>query len=395
MLSDLQAFAEALAARLNRAVAIDDPQLHLLVHTPHHGVVDAMRTRSILEREVGDDMVAYVRSVGVDRTREPYLRVPGLPDRGLLPRVCAPLRAHDLLLGYLWIIDADESLSTQALEDVATTARAVATVMHRERLLADVERERDRQHLRDLLSNDPTVRAAAGQAMRTSGRSPRAEHLQVLVVQVTGEVSPDAWDAVGDVLERAARRQGPPTTISDVRDGEGVLLLDGYGPSAVDAAAAVRAELTAQLTPAGLRTAVGSPAHGLEGVWQSWQQARLASRVATAVPSFGADVAWDDLGVYRILVHLSPEELPADAIPLGVQALLDVEATRDLARTVEAYLDLAGDARAAAEQLHLHRTSLYYRLTRFEQLTGLDLGSGGDRLAVHLGLKLARLAGKL
>jgi DNA-binding PucR family transcriptional regulator len=48
--------------------------------------------------------------------------------------------------------------------------------------------------------------------------------------------------------------------------------------------------------------------------------------------------------------------------------------------------------RAAAERLHLHRTSLYYRLGRIAELTGRDLADGGARLELHLALKLVRLA---
>ena len=39
----------------------------------------------------------------------------------------------------------------------------------------------------------------------------------------------------------------------------------------------------------------------------------------------------------------------------------------------------------------MHRTSLYYRLSRIELITGMNLASGTDRLSLHLGLKLARL----
>lgn len=60
--------------------------------------------------------------------------------------------------------------------------------------------------------------------------------------------------------------------------------------------------------------------------------------------------------------------------------------------TLERYLDSGCDARATAERLHLHRTSLYYRLGRIEELTGRDLSAGPDRLELHLALKLARLA---
>ena len=61
--------------------------------------------------------------------------------------------------------------------------------------------------------------------------------------------------------------------------------------------------------------------------------------------------------------------------------------------TLEAYLDLAGDARATAEALSLHRATMYYRLNRIEEITGARLKTGDDRLALHLGLRLARLSG--
>ena len=62
-------------------------------------------------------------------------------------------------------------------------------------------------------------------------------------------------------------------------------------------------------------------------------------------------------------------------------------------RTLEVFLDLAGDARAAASVLHVQRGSLYHRLRRIEELAKVDLRSGSDRLALHLSIKTARLAG--
>jgi len=55
--------------------------------------------------------------------------------------------------------------------------------------------------------------------------------------------------------------------------------------------------------------------------------------------------------------------------------------------------DSEGNAHATAERLQLHRTTLYYRLQRVEQLAGTDLKDGHERLCLHLALKLARLTG--
>jgi hypothetical protein len=376
-------------------VAIDDPRMRLLVHTPHHGEADAARTRSILEREPDEATLAYALSLGIARTDAPVLRVPGRADMALLSRVCAPVRAQGFLLGFLWIIDAQESLTPPQLDDVVDAARAAGVVMHRDRLLVDVERGRDRERLRDLLADDDMVRTSAVEALRSLERVTEAAGFRVLVVQVDGDTGgEDVRQSVEDALERASRRCGPPPALHLARGDHGVLLLAGSTP--VPAAVRwVRDELSRALPAARVRTGAGDRVNRLEDVATSEQQARQALHVARAVPVFGDDVEWTQLGVYCLLVHLPLDRLSKEAVPNAVLALLDNENGRELVRTVEGYLDRAGDARAAAEDLHVHRTTLYYRLGRFVELTGLDLADGHDRLTVHLGLKLARLSGRL
>lgn len=94
---------------------------------------------------------------------------------------------------------------------------------------------------------------------------------------------------------------------------------------------------------------------------------------------------WSELGPYRLLTAL-----PARAPDPAVAALLRPE-HRELARTAETFLDNAGQAARTAQTLGIHRQTLYYRLSRVERLTGLDLGSGADRLLLHMELKTARL----
>jgi DNA-binding PucR family transcriptional regulator len=43
--------------------------------------------------------------------------------------------------------------------------------------------------------------------------------------------------------------------------------------------------------------------------------------------------------------------------------------------------------------MQLHRATLYYRLAKAARMTGADLHDGNDRLAMHIGFKLARLSG--
>ncbi|MFC3578012.1 helix-turn-helix domain-containing protein [Streptomyces yaanensis] len=55
------------------------------------------------------------------------------------------------------------------------------------------------------------------------------------------------------------------------------------------------------------------------------------------------------------------------------------------------FLESAGSIPRTAEVLQIHRTSLYYRLRQIQEITGLDLDNGADRLILHLGLRIHEL----
>ena len=57
-------------------------------------------------------------------------------------------------------------------------------------------------------------------------------------------------------------------------------------------------------------------------------------------------------------------------------------------------LDNGGDVTASAAELHIHRTTLYYRLDRIEALTGVNLRLAAGRDDLHLALQLAAYRGR-
>ncbi|MFF6953772.1 PucR family transcriptional regulator [Streptomyces iakyrus] len=131
---------------------------------------------------------------------------------------------------------------------------------------------------------------------------------------------------------------------------------------------------------------VATPRSGLAELGSAWREASAAARAALAEPRLGPVAEWSAIGPFRLLTALPPESAHDPA----VQALLS-PAHRELARTAEVYLDCAGQAARTAAELGIHRQTLYYRLSRVEKLTGLDLDDGEDRLLLHMALKAHRL----
>ncbi|WKX72784.1 CdaR family transcriptional regulator [Streptomyces sp. XD-27] len=135
----------------------------------------------------------------------------------------------------------------------------------------------------------------------------------------------------------------------------------------------------------GAAAGVSDPRRGLEELPTAWREARAAARAARAEPRLGPVAAWSEVGPYRLLTGL-----PGTGADPAARPLLE-RAHAELARTAEVFLDCAGQAGRAAQTLGIHRQTLYYRLSRVEQLTGLDLDAGEDRLLLHMALKAARL----
>jgi hypothetical protein len=118
--------------------------------------------------------------------------------------------------------------------------------------------------------------------------------------------------------------------------------------------------------------------------------AQYAACVAARVPQFGRAADWASLGAYSAFQHLYCDRSTPERICPGVGALLD-ERAEMYRQTVRCYLECAAQAQQAAAQLHIHRTTLYWRLARAAELMPLDLRRGEDRLRLHLALTLADL----
>ncbi len=399
MLEDLQLIADSLAARLQRSVAIDDPQMRLLVHTPHRGeTVDRHRIKSIMQKVSTRENIDWAMRNGIAVATAP-VRVPPNPEIEVIARICVPVRCRGILLAYLWLLDADQSVTDEDLDQAVESAAAAGEVLFREQLLGDLERSRDRELLRDLLASDESVRAHAARQLVAGDRLPGGVPVVAIAVRVVPADHHGTDMAIDLALRRAAGRLAPVRAIWTTRGGAGgVLLAAGRRLPAGDQLHAIAADLHAQLTTsigddAQAYVGIGPSVPAIEHTQDSHSCALDAVRVAGQVPGFGPVAVWEDLGVYRLLIQLPLDQLRDRALPTGLLRLVEADDSGVLLQTLETYLDEGCSAARVIERLNVHRSSLYYRLRRTEEITGMDLASGGDRLSLHLGIKLGRLIG--
>lgn len=378
---DYQELVDEISALLDAPATLENRDFGLVAFGAHDSdddsAMDPVRTRSILTRRSTPAVRAWFEGFGITRATGP-VRIPAAPEAGVFrDRICLPVRHRGVVLGYVWLLDADPGPTDEQLTAAMEVAARIGALLSDEaRAGADLSRE-----FGAVLTAGPgrqrdTAVAALGEAL---GQDAEGLHTVVCVTpwvddtpSVRGWPRRPRWrrsprrGSRAPVAGRArpAARAGPPRPGPERR-----------GPAA-------------HRRGPGRRRGIATPRRGLDELTVSWREATAAARAARAEPGLGPVARWSAIGPYRLLTALpGTGDDPGDP---AVAPLL-TPPHRELAHTAEVFLDRAGQAGRTAAALGIHRQTLYYRLSRIQQITGLDLNDGEDRLLLHMAVKRARL----
>src|SRR6266496_4417941 len=120
----MQAVVDQLAETLGQSVLIEDRNQHP-VWWSTRGSVDPTRTRTILDRRVNPKAAAVVRRFKLAQASAP-VRTPAIPEADMWPRWCMPIRSGDRLLGFVWVLDPDETVGESDLVALVECAELAA-----------------------------------------------------------------------------------------------------------------------------------------------------------------------------------------------------------------------------------------------------------------------------
>ncbi|OII62755.1 PucR family transcriptional regulator [Streptomyces sp. CC53] len=385
MQGDYQELVDEISVLLGAPATLEDRDFGLIAFGAHDSddatAMDPVRTRSILTRRSTPAVRSWFEGFGIARATGP-VRIPASPEAGVYrDRLCLPVRHRGVVLGYVWLLDAEPGPPPERLDAAMEVAARIGALLAEEKQAgADLSRE-----LRAVLTADGDGRREAALAALRTALGPGAEGLHALVCVAPW---PEADAPSARTVPGAAALCTVPWRASD-RGALGALVRL-RSAEALSPALAAGARLQGA-AGTGTGAGVGEPRRGLTDLAAAWREAVGAARAALAEPRLGPVAAWSGIGPYRLLTGLPDPAGPGT--PAGDPAVRPLLAPHhaELARTAEVYLDCAGQAGRTATVLGIHRQTLYYRLSRVEQLTGLDLDSGEDRLLLHMALKARRL----
>jgi sugar diacid utilization regulator len=400
--SGFERVAQTLAELIERPVAVLDAQAHLLVSS-ERGAASGLRElfrRAEVRRALRER---------VSRTRATVLS--GLGPGAATRTMAAQIRIGGELLGYVVVPELDREVGDVDLRAVEQAATVFALEMVKGRVARETEERLRADFLVDLLHGRYESLDRIEERARHHGLNPGEEH-RVLVLDLDGwdgyqrrrELTVADASSLRDRLFRAARdmvlKTWPGSLVHAGAEGLIVACLTAGRPDAGNQLARTvgdirrRVEwLAPELT---VSAGIGRPTAAAVEFAESYEGAGQCLRMLRAVGRPGQCLAADEVGVMRLLLDSRrPEELVAFAERvLGPVLEHDSHPGAGLLRTLNCYLENAGDLKACARILSVHPNTVKYRLRRIEELSGLTLRNPNDLLTMSVASLVTRLNGR-
>jgi sugar diacid utilization regulator len=287
-------------------------------------------------------------------------------------RLLILLRARAEILGVLALIDPDSRVTEDNMFALRCGSTVLALELSHQRNLAEIELNVRRELVDDLLAGtDPDGAYARADAL---GHDLRRPHY-VVVVQSTGRTEA----ALGGATGRAAVSLNLKY-LQGRHAGLVVLIVDGRP----DPPALVR-RISETL---GRRTSVigiGSRCEVPADFPKSFIEARRALNIRLRSASPEGASAFDELGFYRLVDAAHRGGAVEGFVREWLGALLDYDESKnsELVLTLSHYLECGGNYAESAATLHIHRSTLRYRLSRIREITGVDIRDVDNRFNLH------------
>jgi sugar diacid utilization regulator len=403
MPAEVQRLADELGALLSRPVTLADAHDRVIAYNVHEEG-DRARADSIVMRQLTGSAASWFAAHQVVSKSSPAF-FPANPDIGLThDRLRFSVQHQGSLVALIWVSLTVAPLSQVELDHVASIADRLGSAMERAREIEAGGEQEERAATAVLIAGNIAERRIAAEQLLQLNLIRGRDCFIAIVLSVQDHQDGEPCQQQIHSLLRALRVCRLTSTVRQPlileRANHGALIVAEGRAGCQRAAERVARSLHTEITSTSRMAdddwqpsiGVGTLVEDPDDVEKSYRHAMSAAMVGTAIRALGPITRYDELGVFRILSQLPRDSLTEEYIGREVRELLRRERAGDqLARTLETYLDNAGDVVRTSADLHLHRATLYHRLRRISEAVGIDLADGTTRLSIHLELKLARL----
>lgn len=135
---------------------------------------------------------------------------------------------------------------------------------------------------------------------------------------------------------------------------------------------------------------VGKITKSIRCLYKSFRQAHAVQKLQMNGKISEDKIYYTEMGIYKLLMNIEDTDIISEYLEHTIQPLLDYdrENNADLVSVLRTYLNNNGSTHKTADALFVHRNTINYRLSKIQDLTGLDLSLIDSRLQLQTALML-------
>lgn len=302
------------------------------------------------------------------------------PGRDRASFLCARLRAEERDLG--WIVwEPDDAAHDEVAAALQSACLAASAVVGRQRVVAEVEEQLRRELVQALLIE-------SGQDLTGAQEHCLGRPGCIAVIRPL-QHRPGALEALHQATMAATANGRTQYTIAT--SDERIVVV---GPEDGHWTYEVHRRLSERIGPTAV--GVGPAATSVAGYRESLSR---AARAADALAALGRDgvLCLRDPGFEQLIIQSTDAGRLVEFVGEALGPMLDYDRDRraELIHTLELAFAHGWNLQAAARAAHIHVSTLRYRLSKVEKLTGRDLAVADERLVLQVAIRLSKILGVL
>ncbi|WML46478.1 helix-turn-helix domain-containing protein [Neobacillus sp. PS3-40] len=394
----LEEFADLISEVLQCPITIEDANHRLLAYSTHDERTDPARISTIIGRKVPEKVINQLWKEGTIpallKTDQP-IRVKNMMDEiGLGTRVAISIWKQDEILGFIWALEIDKTLSEQELLLLKKAADSAKNKLLQLQTRRNRKEERFQEFFWKLLTGHMSVKEEIMEHFLSLQITPPPS-FAVLVFQFTENITSKEEQQISYLLKTSHLLKIMLYTI----DCNQLILL--VSPSDITNPFVELDHFVESFTwKMNDRYGINDISAVFSSIYEDYQKVGKAYQETLSVFSIKEKFPietkgihnYQKLGIYQLITFILEKRKGEDYVNQSLKSLHDYDKKHNsnLVETLEVFLNNDNNINDAAKELNVHANTLNYRIKRISEIGDINFKDPNQKMTLFLDLKVEK-----
>ncbi|MCL6573944.1 MAG: helix-turn-helix domain-containing protein [Bacillus sp. (in: Bacteria)] len=393
----LEEFADLISQVLKCPITIEDANHRLLAYSTHDERTDPARISTIIGRRVPEKVINQLWKEGTIptllKTNEP-IRVESMSEIGLGNRVAISIWKQEEVLGFIWVLEIDKSLTNEDFGLLKKAADAAKNKLLQLQTRKNKKEEHSQEFFWKLLTGHLKVREEIFKHLYTLQITPPSS-FAVLVFSFDGNITSIEEQYISYLLKTSQHLKIMLYTI----DCNQLILL--VSANNIDQpfnelehfAKTIVYKMNERYGIKDIIPIYSSIYEDYQKIDKAYQETLTVLSIKEKFPNETRDIFnYQKLGIYQLFDSIIEKRKTEEYENYSLTRLYkyDQNHNSNLINTLEVFLNKDNNINDSAKELNVHANTLTYRLKRITEIGEVNFKDPNQKMILYLDLKLEK-----